>query len=133
MPRRDCRYTRSVQRRRFLSALFFALPALAAQPSPNLIRGKLVQVPAVLTDDGRLVSLKGDEPTMGALKDPRVLKVAVDFEAHGHFTSSSEFAIDPIHTRALFAYRDGKKLMITYWCNVCYIRTYTPGKCWCCQ
>jgi hypothetical protein len=23
--------------------------------------------------------------------------------------------------------------VITYWCDVCSIRTYTPGKCWCCQ
>jgi hypothetical protein len=23
--------------------------------------------------------------------------------------------------------------MVTYWCQVSYIRTYAPGECWCCQ
>jgi hypothetical protein len=23
--------------------------------------------------------------------------------------------------------------MVTYWCEVCAIRTYTPGECMCCQ
>jgi hypothetical protein len=23
--------------------------------------------------------------------------------------------------------------MVTYWCAVCAIRTFTPGICWCCR
>jgi len=43
------------------------------------------------------------------------------------------FEVDPIHTRAMFVHKDGKRLTISYWCEVCYIRTYTPGTCVCCQ
>jgi hypothetical protein len=56
-----------------------------------------------------------------------------DFEAIGHFNSPDHFEIDPIHTRSMFVHKDGQRLMITYWCDVCYIRTYTPGTCVCCQ
>lgn len=81
--------------------------------------------------DKRSIALAGDEPTIGVLNDPR-LKDA-DFEVMGHFDGAARFAIDKIHTRSLFAHQDGKRLMVTYWCEICYIRTYTPGDCWCCQ
>ena len=54
-------------------------------------------------------------------------------EAIGHFNAPDHFEIDRIHTRAMFVHKNGKRLMITYWCDVCYIRTYTPGNCVCCQ
>ena len=57
----------------------------------------------------------------------------MDFEALGHFRGAGRFLIDPIYKRAMFVHKDGKRLFITYWCNVCYIRTYTPGNCRCCQ
>ena len=68
---------------------------------------------------------------MLVLKDPRL--AGADFEALGQSSGPSGFRIDPIHTRALYAYRNGARLMVTYWCDVCYIRTYSPGVCWCCQ
>jgi hypothetical protein len=43
------------------------------------------------------------------------------------------FVVDPIHKKAMFVVRGGKRLFVTYWCDICSIRTYTPGKCWCCQ
>jgi hypothetical protein len=78
-----------------------------------------------------MIALHGDDPTMGVLRDKRL--DGVDLEAIGHFESPDRFEVDGIHTRALFVHKDGKRLMITYWCDVCYIRTYTPGVCWCCQ
>jgi hypothetical protein len=65
------------------------------------------------------------------LKDARL--AGSDFEVAGHSTGINQFAIDPIHTHSLFVYKDGKRRAVTYWCDICYIRTYTPGKCWCCQ
>ena len=87
--------------------------------------------PALMTTDGKLIYLHGDPDTMGVLNDARLANM--DFEALGHYTSEGHFEIDPIHERAMFVHKDGKRLMVTYWCNVCYIRTYTPGPCWCCQ
>lgn len=68
---------------------------------------------------------------MGVLNDKRL--AGMDLEAIGHFESPEHFEVDPIHLKALFVHKDGKKYQITYWCDICYIRTYTPGPCWCCQ
>jgi len=123
-----------VQRREFLFGFALTgLPLFGADSKPASVRGKLVEGPAVVTKDGKRIQLTGDDPTLGVLRDKRVIAIADDFEADGQFTAADKFTINPIHTRALFTYHNGKKEMITYWCDVCYIRTYTPGKCWCCQ
>jgi hypothetical protein len=123
-----------VKRRAFLPLIFIPV-VKAGDAEKATIRGKLDQTagspPKLIDSSGKPIQLSGDEPTRGVLGDPR-LKDA-DFEVSGHFTAPGSFEIDPIHTRSLFAYRDGKRLMVTYWCDICYIRTYTPGSCWCCQ
>jgi hypothetical protein len=111
-------------RRSFLAGL--PLTALAAPASVSL-RGKLL---AGVAPRLGAVQVKGDEPTMGVLADDRLN--GADFEALGS-KRGDVFEIDKIHTRSLFVHQGGKRLMVTYWCDVCYIRTYTPGKCWCCQ
>jgi hypothetical protein len=68
---------------------------------------------------------------MGVLRDERL--AGDDFEVIGHLKDPQHFLIDPITSKAMFVHKDGKRLYITYWCDVCYIRTYTPGKCVCCQ
>jgi hypothetical protein len=114
--------------------LFLTRFGMAAVPGLSL-RGKLVRSsddkPALETGDKKFVYLEGDEPTVGVLNDKRLL--GTDFEVVGHFNSPGHFEIDPIHTRAMFVHKDGKRLTISYWCEVCYIRTYTPGTCVCCQ
>ena len=110
--------------------MLLALPAVC-QARKESVRGKLIDGPALQTKEGRVIRLEGDEPTLGVLKDSRI--VGSDFEVAGSFTTAEQFMIDPIHLRSMFVHKDGKKLMITYWCGVCYIRTYTPGICWCCQ
>jgi hypothetical protein len=120
-----------VRRRSFLPLFLFGVPALAIEPEADAVRGKLIAGPAVRTVDGRTIALSGDDPTMAVLDDSRL--TGVDLEAHGHTIAPNQFAIDKIHTRSLFAYQNGKKLMVTYWCDVCYIRTFSPGACWCCQ
>lgn len=116
--------------------MFLVLASLAfgAEPGSVSLRGKLIQEsgkPPVLETKDKRVVLTGDDPTLKVLNDDRLKNS--DFEVAGHFTSPGEFAVDHIHTRSLFVYRDGKRQMVTYWCDVCYIRTYSPGKCWCCQ
>lgn len=68
---------------------------------------------------------------MSVLNDKRLL--GADLEAIGHFNSPGRFEVDSMHTKALIVHKDGKKLYVTYWCDVCYIRTFTPGTCVCCQ
>lgn len=112
-----------------------AAACLAAAPQPDSVRGKLVQQPgrppAVETREGKLIALEGDEPTRGVLDDKRL--AGFELEAKGRFTAPGRFQVDPIHTRALFVYKDGRARLITYWCDTCSIRTSTPGLCWCCQ
>jgi hypothetical protein len=94
------------------------------------VRGKLNNA-SIRTSNGQSISLTGDDPTMLVLHDARLANS--DFETAGHYSDPAHFAVDPIHTHALFVYQNSKKLMVTYWCDVCYIRTFAPGKCWCCQ
>ncbi|HTS61900.1 MAG TPA: hypothetical protein VMH28_07735 [Candidatus Acidoferrales bacterium] len=99
------------------------------------LRGKLIiqpgQQPSVETPDHRRILLDGDQPTRKVLQDERVS--GFEMEARGHFTAPDRFAIDPQHTRALLVRDHGRLKMITYWCDVCGIRAYTPGPCVCCQ
>ena len=94
------------------------------------MRGRL-KPPLLLTPDGKRVTLEGDDDTVRVLNDPRLS--AEDFEAVGEFSAADRFRIDPIYQRGLFLWRKGKRLMITYWCATCSIRTYSPGICVCCQ
>ena len=123
-----------MSRRFFVAALLAAINALAAVPGLS-IRGKLVQTPdkkpALALNGQKLIQLEGDEPTLCVLNDKRLS--GMELEAIGHFNSPDRFEVDPIHTKALFVHKDGKRLSISYWCDVCYIRTYSPGICVCCQ
>jgi len=112
-----------------------AAACFAEGPTPVSIRGTLLQrpgkPPAIETTDHRVISLDADAPTQGVLNDKRL--AGFDLEVKGHFTSPDQFLVDPIHTKAMFVHRDGHVKVITYWCDTCSIRTYTPGPCWCCQ
>ena len=114
---------------RVLLLLGFLLTAFGSENSSTPLRGKLKQeggVPSI----GAL-KLEGDEPTMKVLNDERLN--GADIEVMGRPVGPGRFAVNHTHTKPVFTYRDGKRLQVTYWCDVCYIRTYSPGKCWCCQ
>lgn len=125
-----------------LCLLALAVFSLAAADKPadkpkaaETVHGRLIvragQPPAIETPEHQLVQLDGDQPTRKVLHDPRVN--GFDVEAHGHFTAPGQFLIDPQHTRSLLVHDHDKLKMITYWCDVCYIRAYAPGPCVCCQ
>ncbi len=108
--------------------LLFACSGAALRASVTSLRGKLK---AGIEPSISSVVLMGDDDTKGVLNDGRL--DGADFEVLGHSIDRAHFAVDKIHTRSLFVWKGGKRMMVTYWCDVCYIRTYTPGKCWCCQ
>ena len=117
--------------RRELLALFPGL-LLRAAGAPEHRIGRLDRTGApVLIVDGQPVKLKSDKDTELVLRDKRV--PAERFEVLGRAVPPDAFQINGIHTRSLFVHQNGKRLMVTYWCDVCYIRTYSPGNCWCCQ
>ena len=57
----------------------------------------------------------------------------VNIEVFGIPSMNGKFRVDPIHKRNMFVHKEGKRLMISYWCSVCSIRTWQPGSCLCCQ
>ena len=99
------------------------------------LRGKLVQrenqTPAIETADHKLIVLEGDGAAEHVLHDKRL--AGLDLEAKGHLTDANHFQVDASYTHPLHVIKDGKRLLITYWCDVCSIRQYEPGPCWCCQ
>lgn len=114
--------------------LGLAFVLTGADPASVPLRGKLIQQesqPPAIEAGGKQIILEGDEPTLKVLNDSRLNNS--DFEALGHFNGANRFAVDHIHLKSLFVYRGGKRLQVSYWCDVCYIRTSSPGKCWCCQ
>lgn len=118
--------------RRHLLFLLPWTPLLLA--AGTAVRGKLTKAsdgsPILQTPGGREIRLTGDEETAKVLQDERL--AGSDFEAIG-VLSGDKLAIAPIYEAALFVHRDGKRLRVTYWCDVCAIRTYSPGICWCCR
>jgi len=106
-----------------------------ADAGASSVRGKLVQhegqPPAIETSDHKLVRLAGDDATVHVLHDKRLN--GMEFEIAGHFTAADEFQADPAYTHAVHVLKDGKRFMVTYWCEICSIRQYEPGPCWCCQ
>lgn len=114
-----------------------ALAWLCFAQSPGaMLRGKLVQGedkhPAIEAAVGKLVALAGEPETMAVLNDARM--AGADLELLGHFKSPGVFVVGPFYSsKSMFVHKDGKRYTISYWCPVCSIRTYTPGKCMCCQ
>jgi len=100
---------------------------VAGRLQPTTASGKAF----IRTAEGRTIELTGDRSTMAVLQDERVIRE--DFEAQGEWKSKDAFQVDPIHAKALFIRRHGELLVVTYWCAVCAIRTYAPGRCQCCQ
>ena len=120
---------------RFCLCLPVLVLAAGSAFAADTLRGKLVltdgKPPVVETAEHKLVTLDGDEPTRKVLGDRRLN--GFDVEAKGRFTAPDRFLIDPIHTRSMLVRQDGKLRMVTYWCDICSIRSFTPGPCVGCQ
>jgi len=112
-----------------------ALATAVCLHAGETLNGKLAvrkNAPATLeTSDHKTIVLDGDENTMKVLADPRVN--GFDVQVKGRFASPSKFVIDPSYQHSLLVHQGGKLRMITYYCDVCNIRDYTPGPCRCCQ
>jgi len=122
-------YNERVKRRSLLVGLLTTVVAWAREAETTL-RGKLGSGDLLETKSGP-VKLTGDEPTLGVIRDPRV--IGLELEVVGEARGSGSLEIGPIHKKALYAIKSGQRLFVTYWCDICSIRTYTPGQCWCCQ
>ena len=82
--------------------------------------------------NNRIETIGVDAPRPTRLDGVEAREISV-LEANGVREGEGKFRVDQIHKRNMFVHRDGKRLMISYWCEVCSIRTWSPGKCMCCQ
>ncbi len=114
---------------------FLALGAvLAFGQSSSSVRGKLIQPAGAdpyLEVSGHHVALEADEDTWKVLRDERL--AGADMELLGTPKDADHFTVAGTHLHPVFVWKNNKRLYVTYWCDVCYIRTYVPGNCWCCQ
>lgn len=111
-------------------ALFLIPGLLAGYGEQSKVRGKLLPG-RKLAVAGSVVQLEGDGEVAKVLDDERLL--GSDFEAEGERLEDGKFRIDGIHNKPLYVYQKQERLGVSYWCEICYIRTYAPGECWCCQ
>ena len=94
------------------------------------LRGRL-RAGRKVESGGKQVEVTGDESVLAVLADDRVF--GMDLEIEGHPGPDGRFVANPIHTKPIHTYQGEKRLIVSYWCEVCYIRFYKPGTCWCCQ
>jgi len=122
-----------IARRTILFAAWASPFCFGQLKAESVLSGRLVQggKTALLTLEGKTIGVAGDEPTDKILHDAR-LNGRV-FEAKGRWSGAGAFTIDPIETRSLVVLEGAKRSRVTYYCDVCSIRTYSPGPCMCCQ
>lgn len=108
----------------------FLFPALLLRAEGKRLRGKLMAGRKLIVGD-RTVALLSDEAVAKVLDDERL--IGAELEVEGSTTGDGSFEIDGIHTKPVYTFIKGERLGVSYWCEICYIRTYSPGKCWCCQ
>jgi hypothetical protein len=122
---------------RFCLCLFAVAALCVAADSKQsvLVRGKLIvregQPTVMETAEHKSIKLEGDDGTLKVLGDPRVN--GFEAQAKGRFAAPDRFVIDPPHTHPLLVRKDGHLKLVSYWCDICTIRSYTPGPCACCQ
>jgi len=117
-----------------LALSIWALPGLFAADA--VVRGRLLNSSEqlqtadrqliLLTDDGRRLTLTGDEYSTSQLADTRLKDR--HWELRGTQKPDGRFEV-----LRLFTIKDGALFRVTYFCVICNIRTYHAGKCMCCQ
>ena len=114
---------------------FFALAAaLCFGQSGSSVRGKLIQDAGenpYIEASGHRIALEADEDTWKVLRDERL--AGLDVELLGTVKDAGHFSVAGTEHHPVFVWKNNKRLYVTYWCDVCYIRTHVPGNCWCCQ
>ena len=123
-----------MHRRQFVQAVW-ALPASLCASAADSVLGILEQSsgdhPVLRTPSGERVLIEGDEDTLKVLRDQRL--AGREIEILGTRLNRSRFRAGPFYQTNILVLKHGKKYLVTNWCDVCSIRSYTPGECVCCQ
>ena len=110
--------------------LSLILSASAAAAAATL-QGRLMKPtdgnPIQLVSADGPVTLVVDELQDATMRDPQLADRTWQLRGH-ESTDGGAFKVD----RA-FTIKDGKLYRVTYYCEICNITTYDPGRCMCCQ
>ena len=79
-----------------------------------------------VTLDGQKHIVTGDIFSLGQLRDTRLAGRAWELEGIPEPNG-------PFQIQKLFTLKNGKRYVVTYYCDICHIYTHEPGKCMCCQ
>ena len=125
--------------RRWLSCgllLALATGAWAANPQKEasekptaVLTGRLARqggTPVLKAKDKTYRLVSSDEYASAVLGDKRIL--GWELHVEGQWKDKDTFQVD-----RLFSLRDGQLYKVTYFCHVCNITSYKPGRCDCCQ
>jgi hypothetical protein len=114
--------------------VFAASSATAGSAAASEIRGKLIQPasgPVSIDTGSAKIEIKADNDSNSVLHDSRL--APLEIALHGHPIDATHFQLDPFYQKPIYAVKNGKEMLVTYYCDVCSIRYYTPGRCVCCQ
>ena len=104
---------------------------LTASAAAATLQGQLVKPtegnPIQLISGDGPVTLVVDELQDATMRDPQLADRTWHLRGH-ESTDGAGFKVD----RA-FTVKDGKLYRVTYYCEICHITTYDPGRCMCCQ
>ena len=120
--------------RRLLILTLFATGALLADSAASLemIRGTLmldgeaVADPLRVKTDSGVVELIVEGDNLHALHDKPLAQRTWEFE--GALNADGRFEVVK-----MFTIVDGTRMKVTYYCEICHITSYRPGRCMCCQ
>ncbi|MBI3694459.1 MAG: hypothetical protein HY238_06430 [Acidobacteria bacterium] len=96
----------------------------------QVLRGRIHQEagkpPVIQTAGQKNYTISGDKFTEAQMADPKLN--GREIELDGYIAAPGRF-----DALKIFTIKDGKRYTVTYWCDICSIRTHMPGRCMCCQ
>jgi len=98
---------------------FAASPAGAGAPASSEIRGKLIQPESgpVSLDTGSVkIEIRADKDSDSVLHDRRL--APLEIALHGHPIDATHFQLDPFFLKSVYAVKNGKEMLVTYYCDV---------------
>jgi len=101
----------------------------AHNKAETVLTGRLARqnnAPALKVKEKTYRLAAANEYAKAILNEERV--AGWEFRLEGRWKGSDAFEVE-----RLFSVHDGKLFKVTYYCEVCNITTYKPGRCDCCQ
>ncbi len=119
-------------RRLVILVLAASAGLFAGKTASSTIQGALVldgdaaAAPLQVRTDAGVVELDVEGDNMHTLQDKELAHRTWEFE--GNFLPDGRFEILKMYTIV-----DGRRMRVTYYCEICHITSYRPGRCMCCQ